>query len=82
LILDEDKDDACTEGSVVHTALLEQGILHNTMRKWNTLFIETRTTTVRGEGVNVTLSGTGAHEHFQQRRLVGGGLIVSSPSAS
>ena len=29
--------------------------LHNRMCKWNTLFIETRTTTVRGEGVNVTL---------------------------
>jgi hypothetical protein len=48
--------------------------LHNRMCKWNTLFIETRTTTVRGEGVNVSLCVSGAHEHFQQRWLVGGGL--------
>ena len=47
--------------------------LHNMKRKWNTLFIETRTTTVRGEGINVTLCASGAHKRFQQQWLVGGG---------
>lgn len=42
------------------------------MRKWNTLFIETRTTTVRGEGVNVTLCVCQEHMNtFNQRWMVG-----------